>query len=75
MNPFTLSLAPPLISRSGAPTKPVSPFDFGLEAAFATGPVVTEGAQITFGRLRYRVDVPVAGTYTVTTPYGIFTKM
>ena len=36
--------------------------------------MVTEGAQITFGRLRYRVDVPVAGTYTITTPYGIFTE-
>ncbi len=45
-----------------------------LEAAFATGPVV-EGDQITFGRLRYRVDLPVAGTYTITTPYGIFNEV
>jgi hypothetical protein len=41
----------------------------GLEAAFATGPVVA-GNQITFGRLRIVVDAPVDGTYTVRTPYA-----
>ena len=46
-----------------------------LEAAFtaATAPVF-DGEQIVFGRLRYRVDIPVAGTYIVSTPYGIFTE-
>jgi len=42
-----------------------------LELAFAQGGVV-DGDQIVFSRLRYRIDVPVAGQYTVTTPYGIF---
>lgn len=42
----------------------------GLEAAFATGPVVP-GDQVTFGRVRIIVDTPVAGTYTVTHPFGI----
>jgi hypothetical protein len=42
-----------------------------LEAAFAGGGVV-EGDQIVFGRLRYRITVPLPGQYTVTTPYGIF---
>jgi len=45
-----------------------------LEAAFATGPVV-EGDQVVFGRLRYKLDVPVAGNYTITTPYGTFTEV
>jgi hypothetical protein len=40
-----------------------------LEAAFAIGPVV-DGDQITFARIRLRVDVPVAGTYIITHPYG-----
>ena len=42
-----------------------------LEGAFATG-VVSPGAQITFSRLRIVVDAPVAGNYTVTTPYGVY---
>lgn len=41
----------------------------GLEGAFSTGNVVP-GAQITFSRLRIVVDAPVAGDYTVTTPFG-----
>ncbi|MHB8882840.1 MAG: FG-GAP-like repeat-containing protein [Thermodesulfovibrionales bacterium] len=43
----------------------------GLEAAFATGPVIP-GDQVTFGRLRIVVDAPTAGDYTVTTPYGAY---
>ena len=47
-----------------------------LEAAFtgATAPVF-DGEQIVFGRLRYRIVVPGPGTYTVTTPYGVFTEV
>ena len=45
-----------------------------VEAAFSTGSV-SVGGQITFGRLRYVLDLPVAGTYTITTPYGIFTEV
>jgi hypothetical protein len=41
-----------------------------LEAGFATGTVVA-GQQITFARIRVTADVPTAGTYTVTHPYGV----
>lgn len=40
-----------------------------LEAAFANGDPAP-GDQVSFGRIRIRVDAPVAGTYTVTHPYG-----
>ena len=30
-----------------------------------------DGDQATFGRIRLRIDVPVAGTYTVTHPFGV----
>ena len=42
-----------------------------MEAAFAGTGVPAEGQQIAFGRLRIRIDTPVAGTYTVTHPYGV----
>lgn len=41
----------------------------GLEAAFAGGGVV-DGDQVSFGRVRIRVDNLPLGTYTVTHPYG-----
>lgn len=44
-----------------------------LEAAFAGA--VEDGGQISFGRVRYRVTVPGPGTYTITTPYGVFTEV
>jgi len=44
----------------------------GIEAAFATGEPVA-GQQVVFGRIRVRVDVAVAGTYTVTHPFGVNT--
>lgn len=40
-----------------------------LESAFLNGPVVA-GDQISFARVRIRVDVPTAGTYTITHPFG-----
>ena len=40
-----------------------------LECAFTTGDAVP-GEQITFARIRIRIDTPVAGTYTVFYPYG-----
>jgi hypothetical protein len=43
-----------------------------LEAAFGTG-LPLAGDQITFARIRIRADVPVAGTYTITHPYGLET--
>ncbi|MFQ6573780.1 hypothetical protein [Pseudomonas sp. UM16] len=41
-----------------------------IEAAFAAEEVV-EGDQVSFARVRIRVDVPTAGTYIVTHPYGV----
>ncbi len=40
-----------------------------LEGAFSIGPPAA-GDQISFGRIRIRVDAPVDGTYTITYPYG-----
>ncbi|RON56287.1 hypothetical protein [Pseudomonas frederiksbergensis] len=42
----------------------------GLEAAFSGGDPV-DGDQISFARIRIRVDVPTAGTYIITHPYGV----
>jgi len=45
----------------------------GVEAAFAIGPVIA-GDQIAFARLRFDLrDLPLSGTYTIYTPYGIRT--
>ncbi len=44
----------------------------GIEAAFAGGNPL-DGDQISFARIRIRVNVPVAGTYTITHPYGVET--
>ena len=41
----------------------------GLEAAF--GADVADGNQITFARVRVRIDVNTPGTYRVTHPYGV----
>ncbi|MEW6721350.1 MAG: hypothetical protein AB1346_12945 [Thermodesulfobacteriota bacterium] len=41
-----------------------------MEAAFAPSEVPVEGLQQAFARIRIRIDVPVAGTYTVTHPFG-----
>lgn len=41
-----------------------------LEGAFGGVGVAADGQQIAFGRIRVRVDVPVAGTYTITHPFG-----
>ncbi len=43
-----------------------------LEAAFSEGAPV-DGQQMTFGRVRIRIDVPAPGTYTVTHPFGTLT--
>ncbi|NIE74706.1 hypothetical protein F3J45_09695 [Pantoea sp. Ap-967] len=44
----------------------------GLEAAFASENPV-DGDQQSFARIRIRVSVPRAGTYTITHPYGVET--
>ncbi|WCM53665.1 hypothetical protein OH720_11840 [Pseudomonas sp. WJP1] len=41
-----------------------------VEAAFAAEDV-HDGDQVSFGRIRIRVDVPTAGVYTITHPYGV----
>ncbi|WP_166359537.1 Ig-like domain-containing protein [Pseudomonas akapageensis] len=43
-----------------------------VEAAFST-PAPANGGQIAFARIRMRITVPSAGTYTVTHPYGFDT--
>ncbi|MEN8640162.1 hypothetical protein [Pseudomonas sichuanensis] len=45
-------------------------FGTAIEAAFAAEEPKA-GDQVSFARVRIRVDVPVAGTYTVTHPYGV----
>lgn len=42
----------------------------GIEGTFGGSEAAIDGQQIAFGRTRIRVDTPVAGTYTVTHPYG-----
>ena len=44
----------------------------GIEAAFASG-LPADGDQQSFARIRMRVNIPVAGTYTITHPYGVET--
>lgn len=44
----------------------------GVEAAFAGGQPL-DGDQQSFARIRIRASVPVAGTYTITHPYGVET--
>jgi hypothetical protein len=41
-----------------------------VESTFGGAEAPIDGQQISFGRTRIRVDTPVAGTYTVTHPYG-----
>jgi len=41
-----------------------------IEAAFAADEPV-DGDQVSFARIRIRVDVPTAGTYVITHPYGV----
>lgn len=42
----------------------------GIEGTFGGAGAVVNGQQISFGRVRVRVDVPVDGNYTVTHPFG-----
>jgi hypothetical protein len=43
-----------------------------LESSFINGAVIN-GDQIVFTRIRFRVDLPHGGTYTITHPYGVET--
>jgi hypothetical protein len=42
--------------------------DLGVEAAFNTAPAM--GDEFTFGRIRLRIDIPFAGRYRITHPFG-----
>ncbi len=44
----------------------------GIEAAFSSDNPV-DGDQVSFARIRMRVNIPTAGTYTITHPYGVET--
>jgi hypothetical protein len=44
--------------------------EYAIEGTFGGDESILDGNQITFARLRIRIDTPVAGTYTVTHPYG-----
>lgn len=44
--------------------------EFGLEAAFAADKAI-DGDQFVFGRIRARVDIPMAGDYKIIHPYGV----
>ncbi|WP_305042807.1 Ig-like domain-containing protein [Geoalkalibacter sp.] len=44
--------------------------EFAVESTFGGAEEPINGQQITFGRTRIRIDTPVAGTYTITHPYG-----
>jgi len=42
----------------------------GIEGTFGGDESITDGQQVSFGRVRVRVDTDRAGTYRVTHPYG-----
>lgn len=44
--------------------------DLGLQATGANEAPLADGTQAAFSRIRLRLDLPVAGTYRVTHPYG-----
>lgn len=44
----------------------------GIEAAFGLD-TPSDGDQVSFARIRLRVNIPVTGTYTITHPYGVET--
>jgi hypothetical protein len=60
-------------AADGAITDAASGIDLtyvaAIEAAF--NGEVADGHQLSFARIRIRVDVPAAGVYTVTHPYGV----
>jgi len=59
-------------SLNGAPLPGDALLVLAQEASFSSLAVL-DGAQMAFGRIRIRINVPVAGTYEVTHPYGTAT--
>lgn len=66
---FLAETAIPQVGNSGYE---LDAYVAGIEAAFASENPV-DGDQQSFARVRIRISVPVAGTYTVTHPYGVDT--
>ncbi|WP_434768437.1 Ig-like domain-containing protein [Pseudomonas triticicola] len=66
---FLAETAIPQIGNSGYE---LDAYVAGIEAAFASENPV-DGDQASFARIRIRVSVPTAGTYTITHPYGVET--
>lgn len=62
-------MADAVTSVTGVPTGRAS-LTLGMEGTFGGAEAVVNGNQISFGRVRVRVDVPAPGTYTVTHPFG-----
>jgi len=46
-------------------------YEAALEAAYIPGPNPTHGQEVVFSRLRFLMNNPVPGTYTVIHPYGV----
>ncbi|MGY2342431.1 Ig-like domain-containing protein [Pseudomonas sp. SDO5532_S415] len=44
----------------------------GIEAAFGAETPI-DGDQVSFARIRLRINIPIAGVYTITHPYGVET--
>ncbi|WP_332769591.1 Ig-like domain-containing protein [Pseudomonas koreensis] len=66
---FLAETAIPQVGNSGYE---MEAYVAGIEAAFASENPV-DGDQASFARIRIRVSVPTAGTYTITHPYGVET--
>jgi hypothetical protein len=66
---FLAETAIPAVGNSGYE---MDAYVAGIEAAFASGNPA-DGDQQSFARIRIRVSVPTAGTYTITHPYGVET--
>lgn len=64
-------LASATIGAVGGGDDGVATLTLGIEGTFGGSEAAIDGQQISFGRTRIRVDTPVAGTYTVTHPYGV----
>jgi hypothetical protein len=62
-----------LPNSAGLPSGGNALVEFGVEATFFGGGDPVNGQQFPFQRYRFYIDCPVAGTYTVTHPYGVDT--
>jgi hypothetical protein len=62
----------PIAAGGALPTGGGSLLVLAMEAAYGgLTELPVDGEQVSFGRIRIRIDTPVAGTYTVTHPFGV----